>query len=242
MQVETETVTTETENSGTETTTSTETPSTETSTEKIDLGAETETETSTETETKTEGEVDERYGAPEGEADYEITLPEGQTVDEEAMKIFSPELKALNLSNASANQLVGVFAEKVLPHYQAQFQKDLEADIVTTRTGWEAAARDLIAGKDKDGNELKAQNKAGEDLSFDGKDLKGVQSVAAKVLDKYAPAGFREFLNDTGLGVHPQMIALMYQLGKATAEDGDFETAAPAKVELTREEKYYPKR
>ena len=109
------------------------------------------------------------------------------------------------------------------------------SSIVTTRTEWEGAARDLIAGKEG----LEAKNAAGEVLSFDGKDLKGVQATAARVLDKYAPEGFREFLNETGLGVHPQMISFAYQVAKATAEDRDVETTAATKKELSREEKYY---
>ena len=244
MTEETETTTTETgEQNSTETqqtTQSTETKSSEQ--EKIDLGVvdkDEKTETDKATETKTDGEVDERYGAPaEGETyALDIKDAEGKPIelDKDALAMVDPALRELNLSNAGAQKLVGVFAEKVLPHYEELFTKNMEQTIVATRAEWEGAARDLIAGKDG----LEAKNAAGEVLSFDGKDLKGVQSIAAKVIDKYAPEGFREFLDETGLGVHPQMISFAYQLAKATAEDRDVETTATTKHELTREEKYY---
>lgn len=184
-------------------------------------------------------EPDARYGAPPEDQPYDIKLEGDIQLDKEAVELAAPALRELNLSNEGATKLIGVFAEKVLPHYEEQFTKNLESQIVTTRTEWEGAARDLIAGKNAAGEVLEAKNAAGEVLSFDDKDLKGVQSIAARVLDRYAPAGFREFLNETGLGVHPQMISFAYQVAKATAEDRDVESAATTKKEMSRTEKYY---
>jgi hypothetical protein len=235
-----ETNTTETgEQNSTETseTSTTETKSAEQ--DKIDLGVTEIDDAKGEENTEEKSEADARYGAPaEGEAyALEIKDAEGKEIalDKDAVEMVAPALRELNLSNEGASKLVSVFADKVLPHYEKAFADNLEQTIVATRTEWEGAARDLVAGKDG----LEAKNAAGEVLSFDGKDLKGVQSIAAKVLDKYAPEGFREFLNETGLGVHPQMISLMYQVGKATAEDREVETTATTKKELSREEKYY---
>ena len=156
------------------------------------------------------------------------------------MELATPLMRELNLSNAGATKLVSTFAEAILPHYQDQFTKELEANILATRAEWETAARDLVKGKSATGEQLLAVNAAGEPLGFDGKTIQEVQSVAAKALDRIAPKGFREFLTETGLGVHPQMIAFCYQAGKALAEDQDFETGHVPKRELTREEKYYP--
>lgn len=242
MQVETETEVTTGEPNSTETTTDvkTEDKATETTADnKIDLGLD-EDAPADKVEDKASDEPDARYGAPEGDAAYDIKLEGDATLDTEALAMADPLLRELNLSNDSANKLIGTFAEKILPHYQEQFNKSLEAEIVTTRTEWEGAARDLVKGKNEAGEELVAKNKAGEVLGFDGKDLKGVQSIAAKALDRLAPTGFREFLDKTGLGVHPQMIAFAYQAGKAIAEDQDFETGAVQKTALTREQKYYP--
>jgi hypothetical protein len=214
----------------------------EATTDKIDLGLDGDDPKPEDGPTPTDPSnpddaPDARYGAPEG--DYEITLGDDVTIDTEALAFVAPELKELNLSNEAATKLIGTFAEKVLPHYEAQFTKNLEQSIITTRTEWEGAARDLVAGKNAAGEPLIAKNAAGDELSFDGKDLKGVQAIAQRALDRIAPAGFREFLTETGLGVHPQMIAFAYQAGKALAEDQDFETGSVAKVPLTREQKYY---
>lgn len=218
-----------------ETTTTTET----TETEKIDLGKDSGSETETKTtETKTE-ETDARYGAPEGDAEYELALPEGIELDKDALAMVAPELKELNLSNDAASKLVSTFAEKVLPHYEELFTKNLEASIVAQKTTWEGAARDLISGKGEDGAPLVAKNKLGEELSFDGKNMGEVQKVAARALDRIAPAGFREFLEQTGMGVHPQFIVAMYQAGKLLAEDGDFETSTATATPKSRETLYY---
>lgn len=238
MSVETNDQTTETPNSD-QTTTPNDAPA-----DKIDLSKDGDDPKPEDKPTPTDGGGDDapdaRYGAPEEGTAYDIKLEGDAKIDADAMAMVEPELRALNLSNESANQLIGVFADKVLPHYQTVFQKDLEQSIVTTRTEWEGAARDLVSGKDKEGGELVAKNKAGDELSFDGKDLKGVQSIAARALDKLAPQGFREFLDETGLSVHPQMVAFTYQVGKAIAEDQDFETeTVPTKAELSRTEKYY---
>lgn len=240
MSVETETTTEQP--SSTETPT---TPAADAPVDKIDLSKEDGPDPDPDKPTDTppgddDDAPDARYGAPEEGTAYDIKLEGDAKIDADALAMVEPELRALNLSNESAQQLVGVFAEKVLPHYQGLFEKNLEASILTTRTGWENAARDLVAGKDAEGAELLAKNKAGEDLSFDGKDLKGVQSVAARALDRLAPKGFREFLDETGLSVHPQMVAFTYQVGKAIAEDQNFDTeTVQNQTELTRTEKYY---
>ncbi len=240
-EIVTNTETTDTKNSEATETSTTEAKATEekssaTTEEKIDL-AKGEGDKTTETK---EAEVDARYGAPAEGEDYAIEI-KGQTLDKEAITLASPVLRELNLSNEGATKLVSTFAEKVLPHYEQQFQNNLEATITTQRTEWEGAARDLIAGKDAAGEALVAKNVAGEVLGFDGNDMKGVQKVCARALDRYFPAGFRQFLDDTGIGVHPQMIAGIYQVGKMAGEDKDFETTGTTPSVPSRVDKYYPK-
>lgn len=254
MTVETEISTAETETANSEVTT--ETASTEKATpenpnpapdekteEKIDLG---KTDPDNKDPDKAnpnpeKDEVDARYGAPADDAAYEITgLPEGMTVDAEALEMVAPALRELNLSNEGASKLMGVYAEKVLPHVEKQVIAAVESNIVKQRTEWEGAARDLISGKAEDGSALVAKNAAGEVLGFDGKDMKGVSAIAARALDRLAPEGFRQFLDDTGLGVHPQMVAFAYQAGKAIAEDREIETGTVAAKPVERVDKYYP--
>jgi len=227
------TQTNETENSEGETSTSeTEQKPSDTSTtqeteteEKIDLGTgkgaeTTETEdTRTDEEKARDAERETMFGAPaEGET-YQIEgLPEGTEIDTEALEAITPVARQLGLSNKGLSTIAGVYAEKVLPGVAAKVVEQLNKDVLDRRAEWETEARDLIAGK---GEPLK--NAAGEVVGFDGKAMGQVQQIAAKALDRLAPQGFREWLDETGLGVHPQMIAFAYNAGKAIAEDRDVE-------------------
>jgi hypothetical protein len=241
MDTEQTTETTTTETTGTETpsenpaegsstSTTTETTGTETS-EGIDLAADTAaTETTKETEdTRTDEEKaadeaakaahDELFGAPAEDAEYEIEgLPEGMTIDKEALDAVAPTFRELGLSNKGASKVAGIYAEKVLPHVEKQVMTGIEQNIITQRKEWEDAAVDAVK---TNGAELK--NAAGEALTFDGLPMEKVRAVAAKALDQIAPQGFREWLKETGLSVHPQMVAFAYQAGKRLAEDTEIE-------------------
>lgn len=181
------------------------------------------------------------YGAPaEGETYAIEGLPEGTVLDEEALKTIEPALRELNLSSAGASKLITTYAETVLPRVTEQVAALLENDAAAARKTWETEARQAIAGKDAEGNEIKLTSGTGDALSFDGLSEAKVMQTSARALDRIAPAGFREFLQQTGLGNHPQMIAFTYQAGKLLAEDTDSggnggNTGRPK----TREEKFY---
>jgi hypothetical protein len=162
------------------------------------------------------------FGAPEGDAPYEITgLPEGMDIDKEALAAITPVARKLDLSNDGMSAIAQVYATDVLPGVAQRVVEGLNADALDKRKEWEGEARDLIAGK---GEPLKTLS--GDKIDFGGRSLKEVQALAAKTLDKVAPAGFREWLDETGLGVHPQMIALAFSIGKdLVAEDRELEHA-----------------
>lgn len=161
------------------------------------------------------------FGAPEGDTAYEITgLPKGMEIDAAALEAVTPVFRELNLSNEGASKVAAIYAEKVLPGVSQQIVDGINADVVAKRKAWEGEARDAIAGK---GEPLKTQS--GEVINFGGHSLADVQKMAAKGLDKFAPAGFRKWLDETGLGVHPQMIALAYNIGKDVAEDRSIEAS-----------------
>lgn len=205
------------------------TSTTETQTEEsIDLGQTGESEEQTE-ETQTEETDEEKaqreerealFGAPaEGES-YQIeegVLPKDTVLDEEALKAIEPEARKLGLSNKGFSTLVGAYAEKVLPRVAQQVTTQIEQQVVAQRSAWEGEARDAIAGK------AELLNAAGEKLDFKGMDMKAVRAEAAKALDKLAPQGFRKFLDETGLGVHPAMVAFAFNAGQLVAEDREIE-------------------
>lgn len=182
---------------------------------------ETQTETTEETEEQ-KAEREERetlFGAPAEGEEYVIEgLPEGMDIDKEALDAVAPVARELGLSSKGLSKIAGVYAEKVLPHVAQQVTTKLEQEIVARRSEWEGQAKDAVAGK------LELTNKAGEKISFNGEPIESVRATAAKALDRLAPADFREFLDETGLSVHPAMIAFAYKAGKLIAEDTDFET------------------
>lgn len=190
---------------------------------------------------KTEGEPPANaamFGAPADDAEYELSgLPEGVTIDKEALAAVTPLARELNLSNEGLSKLAGVYTESVLPGVMQQMTDDLAARAAQVSKDWATDARASVTG---------GTNAAGETVEADpvyaGRSLAEVQQVSAKALDKLGGAGFREFLDQHGLGNHPQMLRFAFAAGHAISEDTSFERGGgtPA-APLTREEKYYGK-
>lgn len=223
------TETTTTENPSTDEQTSTQTSAsstTETDEEKIDLGKGDEEETSTETETGEDEQTDEEkaraalFGAPaEGETYAIEGLPEGMSIDEAALEAVTPVFRELGLSNVGASKVASVYAEKVLPgvveQVTTQQKEALETQIADQRNEWQGETLKAIKG------EIELKTKTGDKIDFGGAGVKQVQQAAARAIDRVAPAGFREFLDETGLGMHPAMVAFAYKVGQLVAEDTD---------------------
>lgn len=187
-------------------------------------------------------------GAPEG--DYELALPEGMTLDADALQEVTPLAKELNLSNAGLSKL----ASEAYPIVEKQVTGAMASQVVAQRKEWDSASRTLIlGGKDAEGKDV------APDPVFAGDNLDTVMSVAAKAIDRFAgdtlypnvkfdqeknemvPGTFRDFLKTTGIGNHPAMVRAFYLAGKAISEDSDFHrTGDVPKAKLSREEKYYP--
>lgn len=226
-----QTNTNETGNSGTETNSENREQGSDTSTtgtgtqERIDLASDdTQTEDTRTPEQIAADEAAETeratlFGAPAEGEDYTIEgLPEGMEIDKEALDAVTPAFRELGLSSKGASKVAAVYAEKVLPKVMERATQSIETQVLAQRATWEGEA---LAAVKANGSDLK--NKAGEVLSFDAKDISAVRATAAKALDKLAPPEFREFLQDTGLSVHPFMVAFAYQAGKLLAEDTEIE-------------------
>lgn len=175
----------------------------------------------------------ELFGAPAEGEEYAIEgLPEGMTIDKEALDAVAPTFRELGLSSKGASKVAAVYAEKVLPHVAQQVTANIEQSIIAKRRDWEGEAVEAVQ---QNGQNLK--NAAGETLSFDAKPMEEVRKTAARALDRIAPAGFREWLKETGLSVHPQMVSFAYQAGKLLGEDTTHEstdtkneTTSPSRV------------
>lgn len=191
-----------------------------------------------------EPDAPELTGAPDG--DYEITgLPEGMAIDTDLLEAASPVLKELNLSNAGASKVAGMFAEKVLPHVEKRVMDGVIGQVVAQRATWDAETNAQIAGgKDAAGNAIAA------DPIYAGKSLDQVRGIAAKALDRFGgdakftvngeETTFRQWLKDTGNGNNPALVRFAFLAGSAISEDMGFERSgqAPA-TPKSREDKYY---
>lgn len=140
-------------------------------------------------------------GVPEA---YALTLPDGLVLDAGAIAEATPVFRELGLSNAAANRLMPVaaqFAQRV----QDQANRQLLSHVQAERKAWLDAARaDPEIGGAKWGDTI---------------------ATAAAALDRLGftrGSAFRNLLDESGLGNHPDMIRAFVKVGKAVSEDNDF--------------------
>lgn len=119
----------------------------------------------------------------------EVTLPEGFTLPEE----FAPLAKELGLKGAGAQKLADLGVKAV----QAAFAQ-VEAQRKSEVEGWEKATK--------------------EDPAIGGAKFEATVALAKKGLAS-APPAFVEFLNQSGLGSHPEMVRYAAWVGEKVAED-----------------------
>ena len=131
-------------------------------------------------------------GAPEK---YEFKTAEDIELDTEALKDFEPVARELNLTNEQAQKLVDVYP-KILAGVQ---QRQAEAWQQTT----EQWAADVKADKEIGGDKLPSN-----------------LSAAQRALDQFGTPELKTYLNDTGLGNHPDLVKAFVKIGKAMSEDG----------------------
>jgi len=158
-------------------------------------------------------------GPPEA---YDLTAPEGMTLDKEAMDAAVPIFREIGLSNEDAQKLMPVasqFAQKIADGLNQQILTQVAVD----RKAWldEAKADAEIGGANWD---------------------KSV-STAAVALDKLGyPKGskFRTLLDDSGLGNNPEMIRAFKRIGEVIGEDASFARGDTNSAKKTDAELFYP--
>ncbi len=179
--------------------------------------AKTEGDAATSDETKVEGEEDkakkeEPEGAPEAYEDF--TVPEGVELDPTVAEDLKGLAKELNLPQAKAQQVadLGVkMAEKWAADHLALVEK--------TSTEWTEASK--------------------ADPEFGGAKLPATLAAASKALDTFGTPEFRELLNTSKLGNHPEFVRFVSRVGNATTEDSKLVTGGGTTVQAT-EDKFYP--
>lgn len=159
-------------------------------------------------------------GAPEA---YALTAPEGFTLDAESLAVAEPIFKELNLSNDQAQKLMPVAAE-FAKRIQTAGQQQVLSQVVAQRKAWAAEAE--------------------ADSEIGGANWTASQGTAAKALDTLGfekGSAFRNLLDESGLGNHPDMIRAFVRVGKAISEDSDFVRGdGGAQIKRSREEVLYP--
>lgn len=135
---------------------------------------------------------------PEAKAEvpekYEFTAPEGTELDSKAVELFEPVARELGLSNDQAQKLAGLW-----PQLQEQMQQRQAESWGQQVEKW---AADTKADKEIGGEKLTVS-----------------VGHAQKALDTFASKEFREFLDSTGLGNHPEMVRAFAKVGKLMSED-----------------------
>ncbi|MDT8419352.1 MAG: hypothetical protein RQ754_02885 [Desulfuromonadales bacterium] len=141
-----------------------------------------------------EGEGGEETGAPEAYTDF--TLPEGMTLDEEALGEFAEIAKADNLSQEKAQKYVDM-ASKLM-------QKQI--DTIMTQH------------QEKVGNWLKDAEKdpeIGDDIK------KGAESAALRAFNTITKGDekAKAMVDELGIGNHPEFLRIFYRISQHMRED-----------------------
>ena len=130
--------------------------------------------------------------APAGAPEtYDLKPVEGQEFDSEFLKTYEETARELNLTNEAAQMML----DKLSPVVRQQQEARIEA----VRTEWAETSK--------------------ADKEFGGDKLRENLGVAKQALDKFGSDEFKKFINETGLGNHPEVIRFFYRAGKELAQD-----------------------
>lgn len=157
-------------------------------------------------------------GVPE---QYQIEMPDGVAFDAEAFGAVEPALREAGLTNAQAQALATAYSEQILPVLAARAEQQMVDQAVAQRTRW--------------------ANETNADPEIGGPNIRATQDAAARAFDHYgikAGSGFRQFLDDTGLGNHPEMIRFVARIGRDLGEAG-FERGGTQSAAKSPEQKLY---
>lgn len=190
-------------------TTENQNPTTETNSEQVDSGEEKqgsilsgsfESEKNDGTQKPDEGKAEEQKATDQPSESvvpekYDIKVPEGMSMDTEALERFTPVAKELKLSNDQAQKLADLYAER----QEATFKAQREAYAKTVE-GWI--------------KEVKADKEIG------GTNLPVTQATCKKALSVYDPGGeFMKLMDESGFGNHPAVLRFVNRVGKSVRED-----------------------
>lgn len=172
-----------------------------------------------------EAAPNENLGAPDAYDFSELKLPDGVVLDTELAEAIGPALKDLDLSQAAANKLAGVWAEKAEPLIAGRIQQAFQDSAAEHRATMAA--------------ELKADTEVG------GAKYDEAIATARRAINTALPGAedqksFNDMLEATGLGNDRLLVRVLAWAGR---QAGEATTTADVggKTELTAAEKFYGK-
>lgn len=140
----------------------------------------------------TEGETATTETTPIGAPEsYQFTAPEGQSYDPKVLDGFSEAMKDLNIPQDKAQATLDKLAPLIANQMQEAVQKQSQQ--------WADQVR--------------------SDPEIGGQNLDAHLAVAKGALEKFGSPELTKLLNESGLGNNPQLVKLLYNVGKATSQD-----------------------
>lgn len=139
-----------------------------------------------------QNEANELLGAIEGDDYTDVTLDEGMEIDPQVFTKAKEFAKELGLSQKGLQKLSDFYTKEV---------------VIPAQQKWAQTLADW-------GNQTKA------DKEFGGDKYEANEAIAKVALDTFGTPEFKEFLTQYGLGNHPEMMRMMWKVGRAiVAED-----------------------
>lgn len=178
------------------------------------------TDESTETTTQNEGEQQQPgdTGATdtggEGEQkEVELKAPDG--LDESAFQTLTERAKELGFDGEQAQKFIDSHAEA-----QKGFTEQAQEN-------WKQLTNDWLE-----------QTKADEEIG--GEQFEQSVQLADKALTQFATPEFKQALNESGYGNHPEMVRIFARIGKQLSEDTPVGGEDNRGGDVSREKKLYP--
>ena len=166
-----------------------------TNTEETQQQAETVQDQQDSDESSVESETSEQEATKEGAPEkYEFNAKVADApneLDPEVLTAFGEVAKELDLPQEAAQKVL----DKVAPVMQARQAQEVEK----ARTEWAERSQ--------------------SDEEFGGENLDANLEVAKSALNAFGTDPFKQLLQESGLGNHPEVIRFMYRAGKAISED-----------------------
>ncbi|WP_347989486.1 hypothetical protein [Methylomonas sp. AM2-LC] len=139
-------------------------------------------------------------GGATGGIEYtDFSIPDGLTINADLLGEFTTAAKTYNLTQEQAQALADL-GVKQAQSILKQVEDNKIAETLARDTAWLNASQ--------------------SDPEIGGEKLQENVALAIKARDQLATPEFSKYLEDTGLGNHPEMIRMLAKVGKQLGEDG----------------------